>query len=986
MMTFNFKIARSSANLLFLLALVFSAQNGFALGESNYVVTVSTPGGFALCDQTPAAILVDSNDWPGVVRVANDLASDIQRVTGHRPEVIREPKAGDKNIVIIGTIGKSSWISRLVNERKLDVSQITGNWESFLVQTVPAPFGTNEHTLQSVLNALVICGSDKRGAIYGAYDLSEQMGVSPWHFWADVSAEHHDKLFVSPGKFVHGPPSVKYRGIFLNDEAPDLSEWVREKFGDVPGHRGAANYGRGFYTNIFEVILRLRGNYLWPAMWNNAFNEDDPENSRLADEYGIVMGTSHQEPMLRAQKEWDRGLGRQYGNWNYNRTNQQPVLQQFWREGIRRNKNYESIVTLGLRAENDSGAPIGKDLTERIVNVQRNILAEEINSDLTKIPQMWCLYKEVQDFYDEGLRVPDDVTLLWAEDNWGNVRRLPSADERRRSGGAGVYYHFDYHGGPRNYQWINTSPIPKVWDQLSLAKQYGAARIWIVNVGHFKGCEFPMEFFMRLAWDASRWTNENLDDYTRQWAGREFGAAHAQEIADVISTYTRFNGRRKPELLAPDTYSLVNYGEFEKVAADYQALTVKAEDINRALPPASRDAFYELVLFPTKASAQLNALYLAAAKNKLYAKQGRASANDFAAQTRELFAAQTNLMNYFNHTFAGGKWNHFMDQVHIGYTGWNEPPRNNLDAIHLATIDAPNAAAMGVAIEGSTSAWPGETNDAVLPQFDSFNRQRRYVDVFNKGKSSFEFSATASAPWIVVSETGGTVEKQKRLWISVDWTKASNGTASGEVKISGTGQVITVKLTAFNPSEPTRESLRGFVEGDGCVSIEAEHFTRNTSVGANRWIKIPSYGHTLSAMRADAPVDAEVTPGKDSSCLEYGMYLFSSGNVAVESTVGATLNFLHGRPLRYAVSFDEQTPQVITIVPANFKAQNGNRDWEESVKNNCRHVVSTHTISKPGYHTLKIWMVDPAVAVEKIVVNTSGARPSYLGPPESFHN
>ena len=249
-------------------------------------------------------------------------------------------------------------------------------------------------------------------------------------------------------------------------------------------------------------------------MWNNAFNEDDTNNPALADAYGIVMGTSHQEPMLRAQKEWDRGLQKKYGNWNYNHTDQQPVLQQFWREGIRRNKNFESIVTLGLRAENDSGTPIGKVLTEQIVGVQRKILAEEINSDLTKVPQMWCLYKEVQDFYNDGLRVPDDVTLLWAEDNWGDVRRLPSAEERKRSGGAGVYYHFDYHGSPRSYQWLNTSPLPKIWDQMSLAKQYGADRIWIVNVGHFKGYELPMEFFLNLGWNTERWTADNLGEFT----------------------------------------------------------------------------------------------------------------------------------------------------------------------------------------------------------------------------------------------------------------------------------------------------------------------------------------------------------------------------------------------------------------------------------------------------------------------------------------
>ena len=918
-------------------ALACFSQKVFALGETNFIESHPAPGSFALCGKTPATVLVSTNDWPGVIRAAGDLGADIQRVTGKSPVIFSGTESAGKNTVIIGTIGKSELIDRLIREKKIDVSEISNQWESFFLQVVPKPS-------PGIENALVICGSDKRGTIYGIYDLSGQIGVSPWHYWADVPSAHHDRLFVKAGKFVQGPPSVKYRGIFLNDEAPDLTDWMREKFGEVPGHPGVANYGRGFYTNLFELMLRVRANYLWPAMWNNAFNEDDTNNPALADMYGIVMGTSHQEPMLRAQKEWDRKLQNKYGNWNYNTTNQQPVLQQFWREGVRRNQDFESIFTLGLRAENDSGAPIGKDLTEQIVSVQRKILADEINPDLTKVLQMWCLYKEVQDFYNEGLRVPDDVTLLWAEDNWGNLRRLPSADERQRGGGTGVYYHFDYHGGPRNYQWLNTSPIPKIWDQLSLAKQYGADRIWIVNVGHFKGYEFPLEFFMHLAWDTSKWTNENLDEYTRLWAQREFGAEHVDEIADIISTYTKYNGRRKPELLDANTYSLANYGEFEKVVTDYESLAAKTEKISGQLPPESRDAFFELVLFPVKACAQLNAMYLAAAKNNLYAKQGRASANDFATQTRALFAAQTNLMDHFNRTFAGGKWNHFMDQTFIGYTNWNEPKQNNLDAVKLTEIIVPDAAAMGVAVEGSETA--ATNSEIALPQFDSFNQQRRYVDVFNKGKMAFDFTAKASASWIVLSKTAGQIKKEDRIEISVNWSQAPQGTNSGGIKISGAGGEVAVNISAFNPTNVTRDSLQGFAEGDGYISIEAEHYTTKSDAGANRWIKIPGYGHTLSAMRADAPADALATPEKNSPCLEYKLYLFSAGKVEVETTVGATLNFIHGRPLRYAVSFDEEAPQIVTIVPANFNAGNGNHDWEESVKNNCRHVKSTHTIAQ----------------------------------------
>lgn len=974
---------------LLLVAALFVPRISFALGQEKYVETVPSRGSFPLVQgKVAATIFVDAADLRGVIRAADDLQADVARVTRLSPGISRDEKNLGQNVVLVGTIGKSPLLDRLIQEKTIDVSKIAGKWESFLIQVVLKP-------LPGVASALVICGSDKRGTIYGIYDLSEQIGVSPWYYWADVPPTHHDELFVKAGKFAQGPPSVKYRGIFLNDEAPDLSNWIQEKYGTVPtgtnppAPPGVANYGRAFYTNIFELVLRLKGNYLWPAMWNNAFNEDDPENPRLADEYGIVMGSSHQEPMLRAQKEWDRRYLKTLGTWNY--AKYPDILEDFWREGIRRNKNYESIITIGLRGANDTpmaegGPEANMALLEKIVGVQRKMIADEVNPDVTKVPQLWCLYKEVLDFYNAGMRAPDDVTLLWAEDNWGNVRRLPTAEERRRGGGAGVYYHFDYHGGPRSYQWLNTSPLPKIWDQMSLAKQYGADRIWIVNVGHFKGYEFPLEYFMNLAWNSDRWTNDNLDEFTRLWAEREFGPEFASEIADIVSKYSKYNGRRKPELLAPDTYSLVNYQEAETVVADFKTIADRAKEIYAKLPADRQDAFYELVLFPIKASALVNELYFAAGKNALFARQGRASANDFAAETRALFQADTNLMAYFNHDFAGGKWNHFMDQTHLGYTSWNDPPRNSLRAIRLAEIEVPDAAAMGVALEGSDAAWPGATNEAVLPMFDVFNQQRHFIDVFDQGKASFKFTATSSQPWIVVSENKGVIEKDKRLWVSVDWNKAPKGAASGTVRIAGATNSVAVEVNAFNPAEPAREAWRGFVEGEGFVSIEPEHFTKKTDAGANRWIKIPDYGRTLSGMRATQPVDApSATPGKDSPCLEYRMYLFSTGAVQVATITSPTLNFVPGRGLRVAVSFDDEPPQVVTLVPADYRAQNGNRDWEKVVGDNARCVRSTHTLATAGSHTLKLWMVDPGVVLQKIVVDCGGVKPSCLGPPESFH-
>jgi hypothetical protein len=941
-------------------------------------------------DGKTAPMIIGSEEWPGVIRAFKDLQSDIYLVTSSKPELYSDKIPKSREIIIAGTIGKSRLIDELIQKNKIDVSDIKGKWETFAIQVVNKPF-------KGVRKALIIIGSDKRGTIYGIYELSKQIGVSPWYWWADVHPDKKNNVyFKSDIRYVDGPPSVKYRGIFLNDEAPDLTNWIRFKYGDVlpkadpPIPPGVANYGQDFYTRLFELMLRLKANYLWPAMWNNAFNEDDPENPRLADEYGIVMGNSHQEPMLRAQKEWDRRYIRTIGTWNY--AQHPDILGKFWREGIRRNRNFESIITIGLRGANDTPmAPGGPEenmsLLERIVDVQRKIIAEEMNTDATKVPQLWCLYKEVQDFYKAGMRVPDDVTLLWAEDNWGNIRRLPTAEERERSGGAGIYYHFDYHGGPRSYQWINTNPISKIWDQMSLAKQYGADKIWIVNVGHFKGYEFPMEYFLDLAWNTERLDNESITDYTKHWAAREFGGNYSEETAEIMSRYTKYNGRRKPELLSPSTYSLVNYNEAEKVVDDFKTITVKAEEIFNKLPSEKRDAFYQLILFPTKASAIVNELYLSAARNDLYFKQGRASTNEWSDQVQKLFRADTSLMGYYNRLFAGGKWNHFMDQSHLGYTSWADPPFNSLRALSLKTVSPLDSSSMGIAIEGSESVWPDETSEAILPQIDNFNRQSRYIEVFNKGLNPFEFSISADKPWILTSSKVDSIYffLDKRITISVDWDLVPSGKTEGIVKITGTGKTVDVRLDIFNPDEIRPGSVTGFAEGEGYVSMEAEHFTGITNAGDLRWIKIEDYGHTLSAMRAAAPVDApSAVPGINAPCLEYKMYLFNSGEIEVTSIFAPTLNFVPGRGLQYAVSIDDQPPQTVTLVPPDYNAQNRNAEWERTVSDNARFSRIKLMISSKGYHTLKIWMVDPGVVIQKIIVDTGGLKPSYLGPPESY--
>jgi hypothetical protein len=935
-----------------------------------------------------APLLISSKDWPGVIRAFRDLQADIGKVTSSLPEIQTDQVPKSKEIIIAGTIGKSHLIDEMIKRKKIDLSDIDGKWEAFSIQVINKP-------LKGVKKALVICGSDKRGTIYGIYEVSRQIGISPWYWWSDVTPEHKSSLYALPGKFIQGSPSVKYRGIFLNDEAPDLTNWIRFKYGTVtPGENppmpnGVANYGREFYSKLFELMLRLKANYLWPAMWNNAFNEDDPENPRLADEYGIVMGNSHQEPMLRAQKEWDRRYQRKIGSWNYAKN--PDIVEAFWREGIKRNRNYESIVTIGLRGANDTPmAPGGPEenmaLLEKIVEVQRKIIGEEINPDVTKVPQLWCLYKEVQDYYNAGMRVPDDVTLLWAEDNWGNVRRLPTPEERTRSGGAGIYYHFDYHGGPRSYQWINTNTLSKIWDQMSLAKQYGADRIWIVNVGHFKGYELPMEYFLDLGWNTNSFNGENIKEYTRQWTAREFGSEYAEETAEILSLYTKYNSRRKPELLSPSTYNLVNYGEAETVVADYKKIADKAEELFNRLPVEKRNAFYHLVLFPVKAGAIVNELYVAAGKNDLYYRQDRSSANLMAEQVNLLFLADTSLMGYYNREFADGKWNHFMDQSHLGYTSWADPPVNSLRAIKLNQTVIKEGAYMGVAIEGSEEVWPGSDVTPLLPEFDNLNNQKHYIEIFNKGKIPYNYKVSTENNWVKTDNPDGIIDGDKRIWVSIDWEAIPEGKNTGIIKVSGPRSEVFIRLEAFKRPFSIPEGFKGYIEGEGFVAIEAEHFSINIPVENCRWSRIEDYGHTLSAMRAEAPANSRpLVPGENSPSLIYNIFLFNTGDFELTSIFSPTLNFIPDRPLRYAVAFDNAPPQIITLVQAGYNAQNRNADWEKSVSDNAKFSISKHSLTEPGYHTLKIWMVDPGPVLQKIILNTGGLKASYLGPPESFH-
>ncbi|MBN2356884.1 glycosyl hydrolase 115 family protein, partial [candidate division KSB1 bacterium] len=500
---------------------------------------------------------------------------------------------------------------------------------------------------------------------------------------------------------------------------------------------------------------------------------------------------------------------------------------------------------------------------------------------------------------------------------------------------------------------------------------------WIVNVGDIKPMEFPISFFLEYAWNPEVWPAERLPEYTRLWAGGQFGTEYAAEIAEILTQYTRYNSRRKPELLSPETYSLTHYREAETVVSDYNALAIKALNMYETLPAEYKDAFYQLILHPVLACANLNELYVTVGRNRLYASQGRASTNTLAQKVKNLFAEDAEITRYYNQVLADGKWNHMMDQTHIGYTYWQQPDTNTMPAVEEISI--PAAAEMGIALEGAAAWRPDAQSEAVLPVFDAYNRQQYYIEVFNRGQTPFDFTVEAAKDWLQCRPSFGRITDETRIYASVRWEKAPFGKHRVPLVIKGAeGNQVTIFAVVHNPLISLPEEYVCFVESNGYVSMEAKHYSRMVNTSATNWQLIPTLGHTLSAMTPFPVTAAPQMPDGDGARLEYDMQLFSTGEVTVKAYLSPTLNFHNNQGLRYAVSFDDEPAQVV-----NMHADRTFQDWEESVRNNITLGVSKHHIHKPGLHVLKLQAIDAGVVVQKIVVETGQLPYSYLGPPES---
>ncbi|KAH8596621.1 glycoside hydrolase family 115 protein [Bisporella sp. PMI_857] len=918
------------------------------------------------------------------------------------------PSAPNKTVIIAGTIGKSSVINQLIATQKIDPGPVLGRWESFISQVITNP-------LPGIDRALVIAGSDLRGTIYGLYDISEQIGVSPWYWFADVPPRKTSAVYALNTKKVQGPPSIRYRGIFLNDEQPALTNWINMNY--APGLYGPG-FNHFFYSRVFELLLRLRANYLWPAEWNSMFYVDDYANQPLADAYGIDMGTSHTEPMQRASIEWGY-FGKQYGGngqWEYDTNN--ASLSKYFKYGAQRAKPYakSTLFTMAMRGSGDTAILLTQEQAIQVlidcVADQRRVLAEVFNrtdGKLEDIPQVWTLYKEVQGYYEGGMDVPDDITLLWSDDNWGNTRRLPIGNETKRAGGSGVYYHFDYVGDPRSYKWINTIQLQKTVQQLQLAYARQADRIWVVNVGDLKPLEIPINHYMDLAYDTPKWGYDSVPKWLKAWANREFGPENADGISSVVDRYGTYAARRKYELLDPSTYSVINYNEAEVILAQWDSLAKDAQAIYDKLDKASQPAFYEMILQPVLGGGVVTKIHIETAKNTQFVAQKRNSANDVATGVIALFKEDHELTQRY-HDLLDGKWNHILDQTHLGYSYWQQPMRNTIPPLgFVQNLEISLAGNLGVGVEGSNATVSGDdayhalsSQTLTLPPIDPYGPKTRWIEIFARGPQACDWKVSPWASYVKVTKTSGTTGGSNgtdvRIYISVDWAKAPAAPNTTTVNINvtspcgwGSSGEPLIKVPIVNVAAPS--DFKGFVESDKYLAFEAEHTSRNTAVSGVSYQTLPGHGRTLSGVTL-VPVLAPSQSPASGPVLEYDIYTFTNTSKANATLyISPALNQMGRlRPLKYAIAFDNESPQIVQPVrnttgvegaglPVGWGGAVADAVWGLSSGNST---TTTHNLEKVGKHTLKLWLLEPGLVVQKVVLDLGGVRKSYLGPPESF--
>lgn len=951
--------------------------------ETKYAFTLASP-------RQTAAILYDASDAAVVKRAAELFAADVEAVTGRRPQVTSA--TGETGpAVIVGTVGGSALIRRLSEAGKIDTAPLEGAWERYLIQTVANP-------LPGIRKALVIAGSDRRGAAYGLFTLSELIGVSPWYWWADVPVKKHAALHVDAPPTYSQTPSVRYRGIFLNDEDWGLTPWASQTFEPERG-----NIGPRTYAKVCELLLRLKANYLAPAMHpvSTSFNQI-PENKLVADTFAIVMGSTHCEPLLlNTASEWDTQT---MGPWNYDKNKE--GINRVLTQRVRENSPYENVYTLALRGLHDGAMSTTLPMHEKVRMLQqalldqRRILAENIDRPVETVPQAFTPYKEVLEIYSNGLELPDDITIVWPDDNYGYMKRLSGVREQRRTGRSGVYYHVSYLGVPHSYLWFSTTPPSLMYEELRKAYDTTADRLWLLNCGDLKGSEMQVSLFLDMAWDIGRFTADNVVTYPARWLAGIFGEAYYDRLEAMTREHLRLAFPRKPEYMGwgyhwnrfdhnceqlTDTdFSFTNYDEAPRRLEAYRKLGARAEALLHEIGDEARPAFYQLVYYPLRGAELMNRMTLGGQRNRWYARQGRAATNAVRDEVQRCYDSLQVITRGYN-SLLGGKWNHMMSmrQNYDGVSAYFNLP-------HLATHDAAGAPRLALQVAGEDVT--GARAFHALPAFDNYLRRTYPVEIYNRGGGTLAWTAHASEPWVVLSKSAGKTADEERITVGIDWEKAPSGNAvPAQIVFRAGEQSEKVLVSLFNPTAPSRAELRGiYVENNGCVSIPAAGCHR---VRENDRIKITAVedlgieGPALQLGDPTAPL--QIFRSRDVPCAEYDFYAFDAGSVDVYTYVLPTFPLHADRDFRIGENTNTDTKYSVQIddgalaTPSSSHVEYS-QVWFESVLRNCAVNKSTLHIDKPGRHTLRIRVGDPGIVLQKIVLDFGGMKRSYLGPQSTL--
>ena len=957
-------------------------------------------------------ICLEQSAFPGVIRVTEKVAHDVELVSGKKPQILVEKEipetlesSGEDWTIIAATKGKSSFLKKLEEAGSAELKELEQKRECY-AWIFP------EIKNRTKSNLLVIAGSDKRGTIYGLFHLSEMLGVSPFVDWCGLMPPKQEKIELREDMAcISKEPSVRYRGFFINDEWPAFGNWCNHNFG---------GFNAKAYDHVFELLLRLKGNYLWPAMWSARFADDGPEllNAELADEYGIIMGMSHHEPCLRQGEEYKylRGKNSVYGDaWNF-RTNREGITK-FWEDGLKRSGKFENVITVGMRGEADT-AIMGKNATledniqllRDVLKTQKKLIQERVNPDLTKVPRMIALYKEVEEFFygNEktkglmGAEELEDVILMLCDDNYGNLRTLPTEEMRKHAGGYGMYYHLDYHGWPVSYEWINSSYLPKIWEQMSMAYDFGVRELWMVNVGDIATQEFPLSFFLDMAYDFDRWGSRALNctqEYTRKWVRQQFGSVEEETqdtIADILEQYTKIIHRRRPEALNPETYHPVQEKESSRIFEEEEQLLKKLQDVYETIEktnPQNLSAFIALVYYPAFGTMNLVKMQILAGWNHYYANLGAVCANDYGDEVERCMEQDRKAVEMY-HQMDQGRWYGMGMSQHIGFTHWNEDECRNPVVMRVIPLKKRSilVAADGTAQHAEGSPWLDNTMK--LKDFLNPDCTRASVTLYSRSDLKAEYKVLKKPGWLSVEPMEGWLDgvSQKKVRLNLTLIKqrlpeTNQDTIQDSLEIATPEGKCEITVPVYTGNLQDKKNV--FVDTMGYLSIEAAHYVN--SVPGNykdRQVKfenLQGYGKTNSAMKA-FPSDACTVPGQDAPYLEYQFVLEESGTYEAEFYMQPSNPVTRENQLLYAVRINEEMTETVNAVEKDYQVGDQAEKWAEGVLSQIRR----QTVSikcRAGFNTLRVYHVTPGFVLEKIVIYPMGEKPeeSYLGPAETYH-